>query len=145
MLTHVCCEWLFGEVMCLVWAKINWGKSWLIFSKLVQKEMRRNLKHELQMKSISKRSHLPWKSFVTSTNRSKDYMFLQNKLKARMKGVVEEEFFIVRKVYLDKISGLSPPCLHFLLRWSMFLPKCDKCMQQRGSFGGIPKRIRVES
>ena len=65
---------------------VNRDKSGLIFSKLVQKDRQRELKHELQMKKISQHATYLGAPLFTITNRCNDFKFLQEKLDARLKG-----------------------------------------------------------
>jgi hypothetical protein len=72
------CLWL-GQL-------INREKSGLIFSKLVQRVRKRAIKCELNMKAISMLATYLGAPLFSSTSRSKDFKFLQERLESKLKG-----------------------------------------------------------
>jgi hypothetical protein len=75
------------EKYCL-WSgqAINRDKSSLFFSKMVQGERKRMIKHTLQMKNIQQHATYLGAPLFTSRNRCNDFKFLQEKLDARLRG-----------------------------------------------------------
>ena len=65
---------------------INKEKSGLIFSKLVVRERKREIKLELNMKAISTAATYLGAPFFTSRSCTKDFKFLQDSLESKLKG-----------------------------------------------------------
>ena len=61
-------------------------KSGLIFSKLVSRERKREIKLELNMKTVPQNANYLGAPFFSTRNRSKDFKFLQDKLESKLKG-----------------------------------------------------------
>ena len=72
------CTW-FGQ-------RINKGKSGLVFSKLSQRGLRRDLKHILQMKCLKNDAMYLRASLFLTRHKSKDFKYLQDRLEAWLKG-----------------------------------------------------------
>ena len=65
---------------------INRSKSGIIFSKLVHLNQKRRLKNILQMKKVPKNAKYLGGPLFSSRSRSKDFMYLQENLEARLTG-----------------------------------------------------------
>jgi hypothetical protein len=72
------CTWS-GQVL-------NRSKSGLIFSKMVSSNQKRRLKSELDMKKISDQATYLGAPLFATSNRTKDFKYLQDKLESRLKG-----------------------------------------------------------
>ena len=65
---------------------VNRSKSGIIFSKLVHLNQKRRLKNILQMKKVPKNAKYLGGPLFSSRSRSKDFMYLQENLEARLTG-----------------------------------------------------------
>jgi hypothetical protein len=65
---------------------INRSKSGIIFSKLVHLNQKRRLKNMLQMKKVPENAKYLGVPLFSSRSRSKDFMYLQENLEARLTG-----------------------------------------------------------
>jgi hypothetical protein len=71
------------ELYC-TWSgqRINRGKSGLVFSKLSQRGLRRDLKHILQMKCLKNDAMYLGAPLFLTRHKSKDFKYLQDRLEA---------------------------------------------------------------
>jgi hypothetical protein len=108
------CEWS-GQ-------RINRNKSGIIFSKLVQRDKRREVKELLAMNKIQPNATYLGAPLFQSTSRIKDFKFLQEKLESRLLGWRSKALSWAGRATMIRSVALALPSYTFSS--SMFLLRC---------------------
>jgi hypothetical protein len=125
------CLW-FGQM-------INRDKSGIVFSKLVQRDRKRAIKSELNMKAISKQATYLGAPLFSSRSHSKDFKFLQERLESKLKGWHCKTMSWAGKCTLIKLVGQALPNYIFL---AFDVPSgvCDKLDSSSRRFWWQPNK-----
>jgi hypothetical protein len=92
---------------------INRDKSGIIFSKSVQRDKRREIKHILLIKKIQPHASYLGAPLFQTSSRKKDFSFLQDKLEARLLGWRSKAFSWVGKATMIRAGALALPTYTF--------------------------------
>jgi hypothetical protein len=93
--------------------KINWSKSGLIFSKSVERNMRRELKTLMDMKKVQQNVKYLGSHLFNSSSRIKDFKFLQEKVESRLLGWRCKALSWARRATIIKSVALALPTYTF--------------------------------
>ena len=125
------CLW-FGQL-------INREKSGIIFSKLVPRERRRDIKQLLHMKKVQPNAIYLGNPLFSSRSRSKDFRFLHDKLESRLVGWRSKVLSWAGRATMIKAVASALPCYTFSTS-DVPVSVCDKLDSTTRRFWWNPKK-----